>query len=124
MHKYMARIAWSRNEARFIDNRYSRAHEWAFDGGVTVPASASPAVVPVPYSVVEAVDPEEALVASAASCHMLWFLSIAAQRGFAVERYTDNAFGIMEKNAEGKLLITRITLRPRLEFSPDKRPWN
>jgi organic hydroperoxide reductase OsmC/OhrA len=78
--------------------------------------------VPVPYSVVEAVDPEEALVASASSCHMLWFLSIAAKRGFVVDSYVDEAFGILEKNAEGKLLITRITLRPKVQFSADKLP--
>ena len=122
MHRYEARIAWSRNGAVFTDNRYSRGHEWSFDGGVTVKASASPAAVPVPYSVAEAVDPEEALVASAASCHMLWFLSIAAKGGFVVERYTDDAFGVMEKDAAGKLMITRITLRPTVEFSPDRRP--
>jgi organic hydroperoxide reductase OsmC/OhrA len=79
-------------------------------------------VVPAPYSVVEAVDPEEALVASAASCHMLWFLWIASRRGFVVESYTDKATGIMEKNSEGKLAITRITLRPRIEFSADRAP--
>jgi organic hydroperoxide reductase OsmC/OhrA len=84
--------------------------------------SSSPSAVPVPYSVVEAVDPEEALVASAASCHMLWFLSIAAKRGLVVESYVDKATGIMEKNSEGKLSITRITLRPKVEFSVDRAP--
>ena len=80
MHRYEARMSWARNGAQFSDNRYSRGHEWSFDGGAKVAASSSPLVVPVPYSVVEAVDPEEALVASASSCHMLWFLSLAAQR--------------------------------------------
>ena len=122
MHRYEAHIAWSRNGATFSDNRYSRGHEWSFDGGVTVKASASPTVVPLPYSVVDAVDPEEALIASASSCHMLWFLSIAAKRGFVVERYVDDAFGVMEKDAAGKLMITHITLRPTVEFSPDSRP--
>jgi organic hydroperoxide reductase OsmC/OhrA len=122
VHPYTARIAWSRNGARFVDNAYSRRHEWTFDGGVTVTASASPAVVPLPWSIAEAVDPEEALVASAASCHMLWFLSLAAKRGFVVERYTDDAFGVMDKDAEGKLMITRITLRPSVEFPADGRP--
>jgi hypothetical protein len=75
MSQYTARIAWQRNSALFTDNRYSRAHRWSFDGGVEVPASSSPQVVPVPLSVAEAVDPEEAFVASLASCHMLWFLS-------------------------------------------------
>jgi organic hydroperoxide reductase OsmC/OhrA len=85
-------------------------------------ASSSPASVPLPYSVVEAVDPEEALVASTSSCHMLWFLSIAAKRGFVVERYVDDAFGILGKNPEGKLAMTRITLRPRVEFSASRLP--
>src|SRR5262245_29248488 len=85
-------------------------------------ASSSPLSVPVPYSVVEAVDPEEALVAAAASCHMLWFLSITAKHGYVVESYVDNAVGIMEKNSEGKIAITRIKLRPRIEFSGDRSP--
>jgi organic hydroperoxide reductase OsmC/OhrA len=122
MHKYEAEISWKRQGAKFSDNRYSRGHEWSFDGGVKIMASSSPSVVPAPYSVVEAVDPEEALVASAASCHMLWFLWIASRRGFVVESYTDKASGIMEKNSEGKLAITRITLRPRIEFSADRAP--
>jgi organic hydroperoxide reductase OsmC/OhrA len=121
-HKYEAGISWKRRGAKFTDNRYSRGHEWSFDGGVKVMASSSPSSVPVPYSVVEAVDPEEALVASAASCHMLWFLSIAAERGFVVESYVDEATGIMEKNSEGRLAITRITLRPQVEFSVDRAP--
>ena len=122
LHRYEARVAWRRNGAAFTDGRYSRGHEWSFDGGVTVPASASPAVVPAPCSVAEAVDPEEALVASASSCHMLWFLSLAAKRGFVIESYVDDAFGVVEKNSEGKLFISRITLRPRIDFSGPKRP--
>ncbi len=122
MHKYEAEISWKRQGAEFSDSRYSRAHEWSFDGGVKIMASSSPLSVPVPYSVVEAVDPEEALVASAASCHMLWFLSIAAGRGFVVESYMDKATGIMEKNSAGKIAITRITLRPKIEFSVDRAP--
>jgi organic hydroperoxide reductase OsmC/OhrA len=122
MHRYEAAIYWDRNGAKFTDNRYSRGHEWIFDGGTLVAASASPSIVPLPLSVAEAVDPEEALVASAASCHMLFFLSIAAKRGFVVDRYSDEAFGTMEKNAAGKLAFSRITLRPRIEFSGDKRP--
>ena len=122
MHRYEARISWVRNGAKFSDNRYSRGHEWSFDGGVRVVASSSPTVVPPPYSVVEAVDPEEALVASASSCHMLWFLSLAARRGFVVESYLDEAFGAMEKNPEGKLAFSRITLRPRIQFLDEKSP--
>jgi len=122
MHRYEARVAWKRNGAKFTDLRYSRGHEWSFDGGVRLTASSSPASVPAPYSVVEAVDPEEALVAAASSCHMLTFLYLAAKRGFVVESYEDDAFGVLEKNAQGKLAITRITLRPKIEFSADKTP--
>jgi organic hydroperoxide reductase OsmC/OhrA len=122
LHKYEAEISWKRDGAKFTDNRYSRGHEWSFDGGVKIMASASPLSIPLPYSVVEAVDPEEALVAAAASCHMLWFLSITAKRGYVVESYLDNAVGIMEKNSEGKVAITRISLRPRIEFSGDRSP--
>jgi organic hydroperoxide reductase OsmC/OhrA len=122
VHRYEATISWARNGAKFSDNRYSRGHEWSFDGGVKVAASSSPTVVPAPYSVVEAVDPEEALVASASSCHMLWFLSLAARRRFIVESYLDEAFGVIEKNADGKLAFSRITLRPKVQFSADRSP--
>jgi organic hydroperoxide reductase OsmC/OhrA len=122
MHRYEARVAWKRNGAKFADLRYSRRHEWSFDGGVRLTASSSPTSVPVPYSVVEAVDPEEALVAAASSCHMLTFLYLAAKRGFVVESYADDAFGVLDKNPEWKLAITRITLRPRIEFSSNKIP--
>ena len=122
MHRYEAKISWSRNGATFTDNRYSREHEWSFDGGVKVPASASPQAVRPPFSVAEAVDPEEALVAAASSCHMLSFLYLAAKRGFVVDSYEDLAFGVMEKNPQGKMSITRITLRPRIQFSPEKPP--
>lgn len=115
-HSYTATINWERNGASFSDNRYSRGHEWRFDGGITVPASSSPASVPLPFSVANAVDPEEALVAATASCHMLCFLWLAAQRGFVVESYQDQAFGIMEANNEGKVVFSRITLRPRVQF--------
>ena len=117
MHRYEARVRWSRGDAKFTDNRYSRGHEWSFDGGVTVPASSSPGIVPLPNSVAAAVDPEEALVASASSCHMLFFLSLAAKKGFVVDRYDDAAWGILERNAEGKEAFTKITLRPAISFA-------
>jgi organic hydroperoxide reductase OsmC/OhrA len=122
MHRYEARVTWQRDGSKFTDNRYSRGHEWSFDGGVTVRASSSPLTVKAPYSVAEAVDPEEALVAATSSCHMLWFLSLAGRQGFVVDRYSDDAFGVMEKNADGKVAFTRITLRPRIEFAGDKLP--
>jgi organic hydroperoxide reductase OsmC/OhrA len=122
MHKYEARISWRRDGAKFVDNRFNRGHEWTFDGGAKVAASASPTVVPAPCCVVEAVDPEEALVASASSCHMLWFLSIAAKRGFVVDSYHDDAHGVMEKNDAGKLAFSRITLRPSIRFLAGRAP--
>ena len=122
MSRYTAEVVWERGDAVFTDNRYSRGHLWRFDGGVQVPASASPSVVPPPLSIEAAVDPEEAFVASLASCHMLWFLSIAARKGFAVERYRDEAVGRIERNAEGRLAMTSVTLRPRIAFAADSRP--
>src|SRR3989475_12937405 len=122
MHRYEARVTWTRAGEKFVDNRYSRAHEWSFDGGVTVRASSSPSVVPVPLSAADAVDPEEALVASASSCHMLYFLFFAAKRGFVIDRYDDEAFGVLEKNEAGKMFMSKITLRPLVEFSGDKKP--
>lgn len=122
MHTYEATISWEREGQEFTDNRYSRGHRWSFDGGAQVDASSSPYVVPVPMSVAANVDPEEALVAAASSCHMLFFLSIAARRGFVVDRYVDHAFGVMEKNSEGKVAMTRITLRPQIAFGGERRP--
>ena len=122
MAEYKALVVWNRDGAAFTDNRYSRGHRWLFDGGIEVPASASPHVVPLPLSVAAAVDPEEAFVASLSSCHMLWFLSIAARRGFVVESYRDEAVGVLEKNASGKLAMTRVTLRPEVHFSGENRP--
>lgn len=122
MADYKATIDWSRDGAVFTDNRYSRGHRWMFDGGVEVPASSSPHVVPLPLSVAAAVDPEEAFVASLSSCHMLWFLSIAAKRGFLVESYRDEATGTMAKNADGELAMTQVTLHPEARFGGDLRP--
>jgi len=106
----------------FTDNRYSRGHRWQFDGGIEVPASSSSHVVPLPQSVAAAVDPEEAFVAAISSCHMLWFLSIAAKRGFIVDQYRDGAVGFMNKDASGKLAMTRVVLRPAVDFAADSRP--
>lgn len=122
MSEYRARIAWGRGEAVFTDNRYSRGHLWSFDGGIDVPASSSPQVVPLPLSVAAAVDPEEAFVASLSSCHMLWFLSIAAARGFVVESYRDDAVGILSPDRGGKLAMTRVTLHPDVRFGGARRP--
>jgi organic hydroperoxide reductase OsmC/OhrA len=118
---YQAVVEWDRNGAKFTDNRYSRGHRWHFDGGVDVPASASPQVVPLPMSVQAAVDPEEALVASLSSCHMLFYLSIAARRGFVIDQYRDAAVGHMTK-VDGKLAMTVVTLHPDVLYGGDKRP--
>lgn len=122
MSQHEATISWLRGDQSFSDNAYSRGHEWAFDGGFTVPASASPDIVPLPMSVAENVDPEEAFVASISSCHMLFFLSLAAKRGIVVDQYTDCAVGVMEKRADGKTAMTRVVLRPDTRYSGDVLP--
>lgn len=124
MAQYNAEILWQRGDQNFLDNRYSRGHRWSFDGGVTVPASSSPHVVPLPWSDEQAVDPEEAFVASLSSCHMLWFLSVAAKQGFQVDRYQDQALGVMGKNAEGRVAMTEVLLRPRVSFGGVRQPSN
>lgn len=123
MSEYFAKINWVRkNNEKYIDNKYSREHEWTFDGGVTVQASSSPHVVPLPYSVEANVDPEEAFVASLSSCHMLFFLSIAAKNKFVVDSYVDDAVGEMAKDSDGKISMTKVTLKPHVQFPADKRP--
>ena len=121
MSEYFAKVSWARNpDEPFIDHKYSRAHQWDFDGGAVVEASPSPHVVPLPYSKESCVDPEEAFVASVSSCHMLFFLTIAAKRKLVVESYVDNAVGIMSKNEEGKMAMTRVTLRPEIIFADNE----
>lgn len=122
MTHYTAEVLWLRNEGDFAGNRYSRRHLLRFDGGLEVPGSSSPHVVPLPMSDAAALDPEEAFVSSLSSCHMLWFLSIAAKRKFCVDRYFDAAEGVMEKNADGKMAMTLVTLRPDVEFSGEHQP--
>ncbi len=123
MSRYNVHIEWERGaDEPFVDNRYSRRHRMLFDGGAEVAGSSSPHVVRAPLSDPTAVDPEEAFVASLSSCHMLWFLSLAAQAGLRVDRYADDAEGVMAKNAQGKVAITRVTLRPAVKFSGDKLP--
>ena len=121
-HEYTATVRWERGDAPFVDRRYSRAHVWAFDGGVEVPASASPHVVRAPFSDAHAVDPEEAFVASVSSCHMLFFLDYAAQSQFVVDGYEDVARGTMGKNAAGQDFIRTIVLAPRVRFAGPNRP--
>jgi organic hydroperoxide reductase OsmC/OhrA len=120
-HVYRATVLWQRGDQLFTDNKYSRGHVWRFDEGVEVPASSSPLAVPN-YSVAAAVDPEEAFVASLSSCHMLFFLLFAARAGLRVDRYEDDAVGEMAKNESGRMFVAKVSLRPRLTFSGDKRP--
>ena len=122
MSLYFAEILWLRGEQDFLSNRYSRKHVLRFDGGLEVPGTSSPHVVPVPMSDASALDPEEAFVASLSSCHMLWFLSIAAKRKFCVDRYFDAATGVLEKNSDGKMVMSVITLKPDVIFSGEHLP--
>lgn len=117
MQQFFATVAWQRDGQDFAGQRYSRGHEWQFDGGLRVPASSSPLSVPLPMSVAANVDPEEALVAACSSCHMLFFLSLAAQRGYVIDGYRDAAVGELSRNADGKLAMTRIVLRPCITFA-------
>lgn len=119
MHEYQASIQWRQTEGNFVDGKYSRKHTWIFDGNLRIPASASPQIVNEPFSDPDAIDPEEAFVASLASCHMLWFLSLAAKRNFIVINYEDTAQGLMEKNSEGNLAITKVILQPLVTFNND-----
>lgn len=122
MSRYAATVEWKRKEdERFTDQKYSRAHRWRFDGGAQIEASASPSIVPRPYSEPANVDPEEAFIASLSSCHMLFFLSFAAKQGFVVDRYTDDAQGVMERDAGGRLVITVVTLLPNVTYN-GRRP--
>ena len=121
MSSYSATIEWQRGDAVFTDNRYSRAHLWRFDG-LVVPGSSSPSVVPLPMSRADAVDPEEAFVASLSSCHMLWFLSIAADAGWVVDAYLDEAVGTLARNADRKVVMTEVRLRPQVRFGGDRQP--
>jgi organic hydroperoxide reductase OsmC/OhrA len=122
MSTYTASTHWQRGAQPFLDKRYSRQHRWSFDCGLEIPGSSSPSVVPVPMSNPACVDPEEAFVASLSSCHLLSFLSVAASAGYLVDAYEDHALGHLERNAEGKLAMTRVTLMPHVTFSGEKVP--
>ena len=123
MSQHQARIRWARrDDEKFVDSRYSRAHEWEFDGGVTVPASSAVSSVRLPYSKPENVDPEEALVAAISSCHMLSFLYVAAKEGLVVDSYDDLAIGALARNEQGRLAVTTVRLAPRVHFSGARAP--
>ncbi|MGI8584447.1 MAG: OsmC family protein [Chitinophagaceae bacterium] len=121
--KYNVKVFWEKRSAEsFADNKYSRVHKWIFDGGAQVTASSSPQVVPVPMSDGKAVDPEDAFVASLSSCHMLFFLSLAAAQKYCIETYEDNAEGVMSKNEHGQMAMTVVTLKPTIIFSGNNIP--
>lgn len=120
MSEHKARVTWQRGDDAFARGRYSRAHAWHFDGGAIVRASASPVIVRAPWSDPAGVDPEEALVAAASSCHMLWFLSLAAEQGHVVDSYDDDAVGTMGRFANGEEGVVEIVLRPRIGFAGER----
>jgi organic hydroperoxide reductase OsmC/OhrA len=122
MAAYTATITWTRGEDDFGAGKYTRAHDIAFDGGVTVPASASPHVVKAPWSREDAVDPEEMLVAALSSCHMLTFLDLARRAGFVIDAYVDRAEGVMSKDERGRIAITQVKLNPEIAWPGEKQP--
>lgn len=116
MAKYVASVLWTLKDGEdFAKGRYSRAHEIAFDGGVTLPASASPHVVGK-WADASAVDPEEMFVAALSNCHMLTFLHRARLAGFVAVRYADEAEGVMEEIAPDRMAVTTVILRPRIDW--------
>jgi organic hydroperoxide reductase OsmC/OhrA len=122
MSEHKATISWKRTSPDFLKGRYSREHTWTFDGGAAIPASPSPSVVPTPWSNPANVDPEEAFVASVSSCHMLTYLHLASRQGFQVDRYSDEAVGMMTKNEKGVPWLSSITLHPRITYSGERLP--
>jgi organic hydroperoxide reductase OsmC/OhrA len=116
--EHRATTRWKRGDAPYAYETYPRRHRWTFGGGASLDASAAPeykgdAALP---------NPEEALIVALSSCHMLSFLAIAARKRLTVDAYEDEAHGVLEKNAEGKLAITKVTLRPRVAFSGPNAP--
>jgi organic hydroperoxide reductase OsmC/OhrA len=121
MSSYTATVRWSGDDpGAYLKGRYHRGHEWAFDGGTVVPASAAPENVPPGTANEAGVDPEEALIAAISSCHMLFFLDYARRAGFAIASYVDEAVGVMEKRDDGKIAVTRVTLRPKIVWASDQ----
>ncbi len=118
MSEHKATVTWSRDGKDFGYKSYPRDHTMSFEGGVEVPASAAPAYL----GNANRVDPEKAFVASLSSCHMLTFLALASNKGFVVDSYEDTAVGHVEKNANGKLAVTRVELHPKITFSGAKQP--
>ena len=121
-HEHKATIAWRFSGLDFVKGNYSREHTWSFDGGIVVPASPSPSIVPLPWSNEANVDPEEAFVAAISSCHMLTFLWLASRESFQVNSYKDAAVGALTKNELGVYWVSTVTLRPEIVWTGDKIP--
>jgi organic hydroperoxide reductase OsmC/OhrA len=122
MAEHLASLTWIRTGDGFAQSQYARNHTWTFDGGLTIPATAAPSVIPPPWTDPSAVDPEEAFVAALASCHMLTFLHVACKGGFIVDRYEDNAVGQMKKNEKGVPWVHKVILHPRVTYGGEKSP--
>ena len=122
MSEHKAIISWKRTSPDFLKGKYSREHTWTFDGGLTVPASPSPSVVPSPWSNPANVDPEEAFVAAISSCHMLTYLYVASKQGFQLDSYDDEAVGVITKNESGVPWVSAVTLHPKIVYSGEKLP--
>jgi organic hydroperoxide reductase OsmC/OhrA len=122
MAAHTATVTWERGNQAFTDGKYSRRHRIDFDGGVGIDGSSAPGVVRPPLSAEDAADPEEMLVASLSMCHMLFVLDFARRAGFVVDRYVDNAEGVLGKNADGRVAVTKVTLKPAIIWSGDKFP--
>ncbi len=118
MSEHKATVDWKRETPGFAYETYNRDHDWSFDAGVTVRASANPAYL----GGESCVDPEEAFVASLASCHMLTLLALSARKRYVVDAYHDEAVGVLGKDAAGRLAMTRVTLRPQVRFGGEKLP--
>ena len=118
MAEHKITLEWKRETESFTYDSYNRDHVWIFEGGARVPASAAPVYRGNPAQV----NPEDALVAALSSCHMLTFLAVAAKKKFVVDRYSDHAVGFLEKNAKGKLAVTRVILRPKVVFGGATQP--
>ena len=120
MSKHYTTLEWKRESKDFSYQSYNRKHSWTFNSGVTIQASAAPAFLGDPNFV----NPEEAFVAALASCHMLTFLAVAAKKRFIVDRYSDTAVGVLEKNAEDRMALTHVTLKPVIIFGGMQKPSN
>jgi organic hydroperoxide reductase OsmC/OhrA len=122
MSEHLATIRWQRGDADFLSGKFTRHHTWTFDGGAVVPASSAPSVAPPPLSDPAAVDPEEALVAAASSCHMLTYLYFASKQGFQIDEYEDRAVGTMTKNENRVPWVSTITLHPKITYGGERMP--